>query len=68
MEFKLNFEQLKLKSEHLHTNPKCTHLHNDGENLLFISWNDCVSVIYSLDNLHEATLWNPIEPMVNSDK
>lgn len=66
MEFALNIIQLQLKSEHLHTNPKYIHFHEDIENSLIISWSDCVTVLYSLDILVEATLWNPIEPMVSS--
>lgn len=65
MELCLNIEQLQLKSEYFHTNPKCTHYHEDSENPLFVSWDDCVTVLYSLSGLSEASLWNPIEPMVS---
>jgi len=65
MELSLNFEQLQLKSEYLHTNPKHTHFHKDSENELFVSWDNCVMVLYSLNSLYEASLWNPIEPMVS---
>lgn len=61
----MNFEQLQLKSEYLHTNSKHIHFHEDGENTLFVSWDDCVMVLYSLNNLPEASLWNPIEPIVS---
>lgn len=64
MELSLSFEQLNLKSEYLHTNPRCTHFHDDSVCPLFVSWSGCVTVIYSLENLTEATLWNPIEPLV----
>ncbi|XP_001948571.1 uncharacterized protein LOC100165824 [Acyrthosiphon pisum] len=64
MELSLNFEQLQLKSEYLHTNSKHTHFHENSENELFVSWDDCVMVLYSLDGLPEASLWNPIEPMI----
>ncbi|KAL4131403.1 hypothetical protein QTP88_008719 [Uroleucon formosanum] len=64
MELSLNFEQLQLKSEYLHTNSKHTHFHKDSENELFVSWDDCVMVLYSLDGLPEASLWNPIEPVI----
>jgi len=66
MELALHIEQLQLKSEYLHTNPKQTHFHEENNNSLFISWNDCVTVLYSLDQLVEASLWNPVEPVVNS--
>jgi hypothetical protein len=65
MELSLNIEQLQLKSEYLHSNPRCTHFHKNVENPLFISWDDCVTVLYSLNNLDEASVWNPIEPVVS---
>lgn len=61
----LNIEKLHLKSEYLHTNARRTHYHENSENPLFISWDDCVTVIYSLDALCDASLWNPIESMVS---
>lgn len=64
MELSLNFEQLKLKSEYLNTNPRCIHYHENCGNPLFITWSGCVTVIYSLKNLTEVTLWDPIEPLV----
>ncbi|XP_025414302.1 uncharacterized protein LOC112686300 [Sipha flava] len=64
MELSLNIEQLQLKSEYLHSNPRCTHFHKNVENPLFISWDDCVTVLYSLNNLDEASVWNPIEPVI----
>lgn len=64
MELILNIEQLKLKSEYLHTNPRRTFYHEDSK--LFVSWNNCVTVLYFLDNLDEASTWNPIEPIVSS--
>lgn len=66
MEFALNTIQLPLKSDHLHTNPKCIHFHEDSEGPLIASWDDCVTVLYTLENLGEASLWNPIEPVVSS--
>jgi len=65
MELSLDIEQLQLKSEYLHTNPKHIHYYEDNENPLFISWDNCITVLYSLNSLIEATLWNPIEPVVN---
>lgn len=65
MELSLNFEQLQLKSEYLHTNSKKTHFHEDSENSMFVSWDNCVTVLYLLDSLPEASVWNPIEPVVN---
>ncbi|KAF0753240.1 Uncharacterized protein FWK35_00018072 [Aphis craccivora] len=64
MELSMNFEQLQLKSEYLHTNSKHIHFHEDGKNTLLVSWDDCVMVLYSLNNLSEASLWNPIEPII----
>lgn len=66
MELTLNFEQLKLKSEYLHTDPRLTHYHEDNENSLFVSWCDCVTVLYPLCGLAEASLWNPVEPIVSA--
>lgn len=65
MELCLNIEQLQLKSEYSHTNPRCTHYHEDSESPLLVSWDDCVTVLYPLSGLSEASLWNPIEPMVS---
>lgn len=65
MELSLNFEQLKLKSEYLHTNPKSMHFHENSVNPLLISWGDCVTILYSLNNLKEASIWNPVEPLVS---
>ena len=65
MELSLNFEQLQLKSKYLHTNSKHTHFRENSENELFVSWDDCVMVLYSLDSLPEASLWNPLEPVVS---
>lgn len=65
MELTLNIEQLKLKSEYLYTNPRCTYYHEDVTNPLFVSWDGCVTVLYSLDNLAEASTWNPVEPIVS---
>lgn len=66
MEPSLNIEQLQLKSEHLHANPKLTHYHENDTDPLFVSWDDCVTVLYPLNCLAEATLWNPVEPAVSS--
>lgn len=65
MELTLTIEKLHLKSEYLHTNPRRSHYHKDNDNPLFISWNDCVTIIYSLDSLADASLWNPIEYVVS---
>lgn len=66
MELVLHVSQLQLKSEYLHTNPKHIHFHEGNESRLFISWDDCTTVLYSLDSLDEASLWNPIKPVVSS--
>lgn len=66
MELSLDIEQLQLKSEHLHANPKHTHYHENNTDPLFVSWDDCVTVLYPLNCLADATLWNPIEPSVSS--
>lgn len=66
MELAFDTVQLHLKSDHLHANPKCTHFHEDSENPLLVSWDDCVTVLYTLENLSETSLWNPIEPVVSS--
>lgn len=66
MELALNIEHLHLKSEFLHTNPRFTHYHEDDEKPLFVSWDGCVTVLYSLDQLDEASLWNPVNPVVSS--
>lgn len=65
MELTLNIEKLHLKSEYLHTNPKFTYYHEDSENPFLLSWDDCVTVLYSLDALADSSLWNPIECMVS---
>lgn len=65
MELSLNIEQLQLKSEYLYTNSRCTHFHEHLESPLFVSWDDCVTVIYSFNDLDLASVWNPIEPMVS---
>lgn len=65
MELSLDFEQLWLKSEHLHADPRRAHYHEDEENPMFISWSDRVTVLYPLGGLAEASLWNPVEPLVS---
>lgn len=65
MELTLNIKQLQLKSEYLHTDPKRTHYHEHSENPLFVSWHDSVTVLYPLCGLPEASLWNPVEPIVS---
>ncbi|XP_050525143.1 uncharacterized protein LOC126896420 isoform X2 [Daktulosphaira vitifoliae] len=48
MDISLKFEQLPFKSEHLLTNSKYTHVHDNDESY-FISWNDCDTLIYPLN-------------------
>lgn len=60
MECSLNFEQLPFKSEHLLTNSKNTHVHDNGE-LYFISWDDCDTLVYPLNIETNTSQFEPTE-------